>query len=141
MLITLFLLCFLASTIVPFSSEAYLIYCLDEFHDKTILILLVATLGNWAGGATSYYLGKLGKWSWLRRFFGVKEETVLNWQSKLDKQAFLWSLLTWLPFIGDIISVALGYFRVSASKALLGMLIGKGLRYYFLFEFFWFVSS
>ena len=141
MLISLFLFCFLAATIVPFSSEAYLIYCIDELPHQVPLILVLATLGNWLGGVTSFYLGRLGKWHWLKKYFGIKEEKVLAWQGKIEKQSFFWSLFTWLPFIGDLISVALGYFRTTTFKTLLGMLIGKGARYFILYKFFWIVST
>ncbi len=38
------------------------------------LCVLVATLGNWLGGLTSYWLGWLGKWEWIERYMGVKHE-------------------------------------------------------------------
>lgn len=39
------------------------------------------------------------------------------------------ALLTWLPFIGDIFAIALGFYRVDFRKSALLMLIGKGARF------------
>lgn len=136
----LFFTSFLAATVIPFSSEAHLLYCINEAPQKAYWILFVATTGNWLGGITSYYLGSLGKWKWLERFFGVKKQKVQYWGSRIERNGFFWSFWTWLPFVGDLIAVGLGFFRVSKTKSFIGMYVGKALRYFLLFKFFYFVS-
>lgn len=54
---------FIAATVVPFSSDVLLLGMLAA-GGNVWLCVLVATLGNWLGGLTSYWLGWLGKWEW-----------------------------------------------------------------------------
>ena len=39
------------------------------------------------------------------------------------------ALLTWLPFVGDVFAIALGFYRISPVKSGLFMLLGKFLRF------------
>jgi len=126
----LFLGSFLAATIVPFSSDFLIIGILITGADYFTAIL-VATAGNWLGGLTSYYVGYIGKWVWIEKWFGVKEETLLRQRSRVDKYGSLLAFLTWLPFVGDVMAIALGFYKVNFYKSAFYMLIGKALRYVF----------
>jgi len=126
--IGLFAASFLAATIVPFSSEVVLVGLYLEGFDPFFLVL-VASLGNWLGGMTSYLLGLLGKEDWLVKFFGVKKEKVLGFSGSVKKYGYYSALLCWLPVVGDVIAVALGFFRVKVVPVAVFMLIGKMLRY------------
>ena len=55
-LIGLFLGSFLAATVVPFSSDVLVIGMLALGFDPVVTVA-VATLGNWLGGLTSYWVG------------------------------------------------------------------------------------
>jgi membrane protein YqaA with SNARE-associated domain len=60
----LFISSFLGATIIPFSSEiVFSLLIINGFDIRVSLV--VATVGNWLGGLSSYYLGRLGKWSTL----------------------------------------------------------------------------
>lgn len=124
----LFLASFLASTIIPFSSEALLgtmiVYNYDSF-----LCITVATLGNTLGSITSYFLGYLGKWTMLEKYFGVKHTKIEKFHLKIKKWGSAIALFTWLPIVGDLISVALGFLRVNFKAVLLFTFIGKLFRY------------
>ena len=50
---------FLAATIVPLSSEAVLFGYLKLHPDHAALAVALATLGNTAGGMTTYLIGRL----------------------------------------------------------------------------------
>lgn len=89
----------------------------------------VATLGNWLGGLTSYWLGWLGKWEWIERFLHIKHETLVKHKSKIDRFGAWLALLTWLPFVGDVFALALGFYRVNFRSSALLMLVGKGARF------------
>jgi len=52
----LFLASFLASTILPFGSEGILIYLVQKKFNIPALVL-VASVGNFLGACTSYYIG------------------------------------------------------------------------------------
>ena len=71
----LFISALLAGSIVPFSSELVLVALVKLGLPPTACIL-AATLGNTAGGMTCYYMGRLGKISWIEKYFKVKKEKV-----------------------------------------------------------------
>lgn len=119
---------FIAATVVPFSSDVLLLGMLAA-GGNVWLCVLVATLGNWLGGLTSYWLGWLGKWEWIERYMGVKHETLVKHKSKIDRFGSLLTLLTWLPVVGDVFAIALGFYKVDFKKAAVLMLIGKGARF------------
>lgn len=124
----LFLGCFFAATIFPFSSDALFVTSLGLGGSAT-LTLLWATLGNWLGSLTTYWIGYTGKWEWIEKWFKVKPETLEKQKAKVDKYGSLLALLTWLPFIGDVFAIALGFYRTKFWSTALFMLIGKFLRF------------
>lgn len=124
----LFLSSFLAATIIPFSSEAHLLYLIGENHNIYYL-LIAASAGNTIGGMSTYLLGHLCKWTWLEKYFRIKQVKVRTYESKIQKYGVWLALLCWLPIVGDVIAVALGLFRLNWKKVLLLMLVGKALRY------------
>jgi membrane protein YqaA with SNARE-associated domain len=127
-LIGLFFASFLAATILPFSSEAILAATI-YFGASPTYAIIIASTGNWLGGITSYYLGYLAKWEWLEKYFKVKQESVLKWQKNIEKFGPIIAFLTWLPFIGDVLAIGLGYFRVNFISSISFMLLGKTIRY------------
>ena len=55
----LFIASFAAATLLPLPSEAALFAYLKAFPEQTVLAVAVATVGNTAGGMTSYLIGRL----------------------------------------------------------------------------------
>ncbi len=127
-LIGLFAGSFLAATVVPFSSEILLTGVLIAGVGK-FEAFIAATTGNWLGGLTSYYVGYLGKWEYIERWFRVKEETLLKQRSRIEKYGSLIALVTWLPIIGDVLAIGLGFYRISFVRSAVFMLIGRALRF------------
>ena len=130
----LFLICFLAATILPFTSEGVLILFLAASYDP-LICLIVATTGNSLGGLTNYGLGMLGKPSALKKIY-KNPGRYTRMVNAVDKYGYWLGLLSWVPFIGDPLTIALGFFRVRFFPFLLLMIIGKFLRY-FLLIFIW----
>ncbi len=130
-LLGLFIATFLAATILPFSSEAILLFFLSKNVDP-ILCLTIATSGNSLGGLTNYLLGRLGNPLWLT-YIGVKHEKILNREKWVLKYGSFLAFFSWLPFVGDPLLVVLGYFRSKPLPTLLWMTTGKLLRYLVLF--------
>lgn len=124
----MFLMAFLAATLIPMSSDAVFLGMLVGGY-KALPLTIAASAGNTLGGLTSYYLGYLGKWKWLEKYGGVKREKVEKWRNSISKFGGLMALLTWLPFIGDVMAVGLGFFRIRFTTVLIFMTIGKTLRY------------
>jgi len=110
---------FIAATLVPFSSEAVLFGYLKLHPGNAALAVALATLGNTAGGMTTYLIGRL-----------VPEK-------KPDTKALAWlhrygapaTFFAWLPIVGDALCAAAGWLRVNWLAALLFMAAGRLARY------------
>ncbi|MBQ6069011.1 MAG: DedA family protein [Bacteroidales bacterium] len=127
-LLGLFLGSFLAATVVPFSSDALYAGVLLA-GCPPVYCLLLATLGNWLGGLTSFAIGWIGKWEWIEKWFHVSRKKLEAQHNRISNWGAWLALLTWLPFIGDVFAIALGFYRVSPIKCALFMLLGKFLRF------------
>lgn len=123
----LFIGSFLASTVVPFSADILLVGMLAAGGAPWVIIG-VATVGNFLGGLTSYGIGRLGKWEWIEKL-GANPEKIERHKAKIDKYGAWVALLSWVPFIGDVLAVALGFFRVKFVPSAIFMLIGKFARF------------
>jgi membrane protein YqaA with SNARE-associated domain len=124
----LFIASFLGATIIPFSSELVFSLLIIKGYDFN-LSLLVATTGNWLGGLSSYFLGRLGKWSTLEKYFRLKKEKIVKFKTNIDKWGSLLAFFCWLPVIGDPIAVGLGFFRTNYILVAIWMFLGKFIRY------------
>lgn len=124
----LFIGSFLASTLIPMSADALLIGIL-ALGGKAWTCFWVATLGNWLGGLTSYWIGWLGRWEWIEHWFKIKEEKLLRQKKNIDRYGVWLALFTWLPLVGDLFAVALGFYRIRPYASAFYMLIGRALRF------------
>jgi len=115
-LVGVFIASFLAATVVPFSSEAVLFGYLRLHPEQAALAVTLATIGNTAGGMTSYLLGR----------FVPRRELKLEVVRKYGAPALL---LAWLPLVGDALCVAAGWLRVNWLAALGYMAAGRLARY------------
>lgn len=139
--IGLFLASFLAATILPFSSDIVFVGLLIAGLDP-VPCLLLATLGNWLGGMTNYYLGRLGKLEWIEKWLKIKPEKIHKMQSKLEgKNGALVAFFSWLPGIGDLLAVVLGYMRANKGQVATFMFLGKGARYIVEYLIIYFVGA
>lgn len=127
-LIGLFIGTFLAATILPFSSDALYVAVLLATKNP-IGCLVFGTLGNWLGSVLTYWLGRLAKWEWLEKHFNVKEETLLKQKQRIDKYGVWLALICWIPIVGDVVAIALGFYKTSAVWTIILLLVGKFLRF------------
>ena len=124
----LFIGSFLAATIFPFSSDVLLVGMLLA-GGNPVATVIVGTLGNWLGGLTSYWIGWLSKLDWLERWFRVKRETIERHKARVERWGAALALMTWLPFVGDVFAVVLGFYKAKFLPSALWMLVGKGGRF------------
>ena len=124
----LFISSFLSATVIPFSSEFVLSFMILNGFD-IYLTILIATIGNWLGGLSSYLIGRLGKWTIVEKYFRVDKNKVFNFKLKVDRWGSVLAFFSWLPIIGDVIAVSLGFFRINFILVSIWMLLGKILRY------------
>lgn len=123
----LFLAAFLSATIIPFTSEGILLLLLSQNYDPW-LCLTLATIGNSLGGLTNYAIGSFGNPLWLKRF-GVSEIKLLSFEKRVQKHGYWLAFFSWVPFIGDPLTIALGFFRVPFWRVCFLLVLGKFLRY------------
>lgn len=123
-----FLVGFLASTLLPLGSEPVLIAYLQLQPGNVWPALAVGTLGNTLGGVVSYAMG-LGV-VWAVRYFGESggrwSGVAQNYVRRFGPVALLFS---WLPVIGDPLCAVAGGMRLSFWSCLFFIALGKFLRY------------
>lgn len=124
----LFIASFLAATVVPFSSEVVFSALVYGGLDPWTCVF-VATAGNWLGGLSCYYIGKLGKIEWVEKYLRIKKEKLDKWLDKIHKYGDWFAFFSFLPGIGDAIAVASGFFRCNFWVVVVSMLLGKFIRY------------
>jgi len=118
-LATLFGMTFLAATLLPFPSEAALFAYLYLHPDRAVLAVATATVGNTAGGMTTYLVGRLLPQTQLHpRALAL----LRRWGAPA-------TLLGFLPIIGEAICVAAGWLRIHWLAALGFMAAGRLARY------------
>lgn len=126
--IGVFIASFLAATILPFSSEVVLTGVLLAGADYWSC-MIAATLGNFLGGMSCYYLGRLGKVEWIKKYLKLNIDKLLKVQHWIEGKGSVMAFFVFLPGIGDFIAVALGFLRANVWVVAVSMLLGKFLRY------------
>ncbi|MBR5833481.1 MAG: DedA family protein [Bacteroidales bacterium] len=124
----LFVGTFLAATIFPFSSDALYLAILAATKDP-MGCLIAGTLGNWLGSVASYWIGWIAKWEWIEKWFKVKHETLQKQKVRIDKYGAWLALLAWVPLIGDLLAIALGFYRTRPALTMVLLLVGKFVRF------------
>lgn len=124
----LFIGCFLSATILPFPSDVIVIgfYELDY---PVIPVLIIATIANLLGGLTNYYIGYKAHTEKLVKRFKLNEEKLSVWERRLSKWGIYLGLISWVPFLGEPMVAACGFFKVRVIPLAFMMLIGKFIRY------------
>ena len=124
----LFLASFLASTVIPLSSDIVL-SALIVLNFNVWICIFIATGGNFLGGLTTYGLGYLGKWEWIEKYFKKSREDIEKFQHKVQKAGIIAAAFAWLPFIGDVVALSLGFLRFKPVPVFIMMLIGRFCRF------------
>lgn len=124
----LFLLSFLASTLLPLGSEWLLVLLVVRRGDP-LLAVAVATAGNYLGACTTYLIGLYGGTLLVRRLLRI-DEAAEDRAQRLYQRYGAWSLLfSWLPVVGDPLCLVGGLLRVGFGRFSLLVGSGKLLRY------------
>ena len=133
--LSLFIISFLAATILPFSSELTLAGLIATSSYDNLLLLIVASLGNILGSVVNWILGFYSRNLSKKRWFPFKDQQIeksTSWFNRFGK----WSLLfAWVPIIGDPLTVAAGLLRVKFVEFLTFVAIGKVGRYFLIYYF------
>lgn len=120
---------FLSATLLPGSSEAVLLGLLASGTGQPALLVAVASLGNIAGATVNWGMGRYFLLFKDRSWFPMKDATNARAQAWFARYG-IWSLLlSWVPIIGDPLTLVAGIMRVSIGQFLIFVGVGKVLRY------------
>ena len=127
-ILALFVLSFLASTLLPLGSEWLLILLLTRNHDPAGLVL-VAAVGNTLGACTTYLVGFFGS-DWLVEKLLRVDREKQHRAEKTYARYGAWSLLfSWVPVVGDPLCLVGGLLKVGFARYVLLVASGKFIRY------------
>ncbi len=124
----MFAAAFLAGSFFPFSSEAVMTGLRLAGLDVWMLVLC-ASVGNLLGGMFNYGVGRMGKEDWIYGMLRVRPERLEQSERFVHRYGAWMGLLSWLPILGSVITIAMGLLRVDVWKSALTILIGKVARY------------
>lgn len=124
----LFLTAFAAATLLPAQSEAALALAVAGGY-PAVAVVAVASLGNVLGSVTNWLLGRFFTRFRDRRWFPLRArdlERAEAWYRRFGR----WSLLlSWVPIIGDPLTVVAGVLREPLPVFLLLVGLAKAGRY------------
>lgn len=124
----LFILSFLASTMLPLGSEWLLVAMVLQRHDP-FMAVMVATTGNYLGACTSYAIGIYGGDFLIKKLLRINDSERCRAERFFAKYGS-WSLFfSWLPVIGDPLCLAGGVLKIPFSRFSILVASGKALRY------------
>ena len=126
---SLFISSFLSSTLLPGHSELTLTAFIILKKYPVIYLILFASIGNILGSILNwcigYYLTNLKNKKW----FPIKKlqlERGISWFSSYGKYCLLFS---WVPFVGDPLTVVAGILRIRLFTFIIFVSIAKVFRY------------
>lgn len=125
----LFLAAFLAATLVPAQSEAVLAGLLLAGTHPAGILLAVATVGNVLGAVVNWGIGRF-----LVRFAGhprfpVSAAQLARAQASYGRWGWASLFGSWLPLIGDPLTLAAGTMKEPLWRFLIVVTLAKGGRY------------
>ena len=119
---------FLSGTVVPVASEVLLVFFLSTGLNA-ILLTVSATIGNSLAGLTCFLAGYLAKKEKVVAFFRISDKKMKRADRLIGKYGLWTAFFSFLPAIGEVLLIALGFMRADKTKVLVYMAVGKLLRY------------
>lgn len=124
----LFLLSFLASTLLPLGSEWLLVVLIMNGRSPEAVVT-VATVGNYLGACTTYVIGLGGAQFLITRLLRIREKDMAKARALYGRYGAWSLLLSWLPVIGDPLCLLGGIFKVRFFRYSVLVFSGKLARY------------
>ena len=121
---------FISATLIPLGSEALLLYNLT-IELNIYYLLLCATIGNTLGSMLNYYFGCKGEIYLIKNDY-ISNNKILKYKYYFNKYGFVTLLFSWLPIVGDPITLIAGLLKYNIKKFIIIVLIAKFLRYLFI---------
>ena len=131
--LSLFVISFLAATILPFSSELTLAGLIITSNYDNLLLLIVASFGNVLGSVVNWALRFYSRNLTSKKWFPFKE-TQIEKSSKWFRNLVKWSLLFALfPVVFNPLTLIAGLLRIKFLDFIILVAIGKVSRYLVVF--------
>jgi membrane protein YqaA with SNARE-associated domain len=125
----IFLVSLISATLLPMASVPAVFAVVQANPDLFWPAMLVATAGNSAGGAISYWMGYGAEAAYEQiTQHRPRDARAIAWLRRYGPPA---CLLSWLPFVGDPLCAIAGWLRLPFWPCVAYMAIGKFLRYLF----------
>jgi membrane protein YqaA with SNARE-associated domain len=125
----LFVLALLAATLLPMQSEAGLVALLLTDSYNITGLLLAAIAGNTLGSCINWWLGRSLNRFQTRRWFPASPAQLQRAQHWYQRYGRWTLLLSWLPIVGDPLTLVAGVMREPLPSFLLLVLVAKSARY------------
>ena len=122
-------LAFLAATILPAQSEAALVGALLTGPYPWWALVGVASVGNVAGSVVNWLLGRSVERFRNRRWFPVSAAALSRAPDRYRRFGRWSLLLSWVPFIGDPLTLAAGLMREPLGSFITIVAVAKTARY------------
>lgn len=131
----LFVSALVAATILPAQSELLLAALLRSGEWSTAGLLVAASLGNVLGSVVNYMLGRAADTLGRQRWFSVSPAALDRARARYRRYGRWSLLLSWVPIVGDPITVVAGLLREPLWSFLVLVGIAKVSRYLVLAAF------
>jgi membrane protein YqaA with SNARE-associated domain len=125
----LFTSALLAATLIPAQSEAVLVGLLLNGQGSFWLLIALATLGNTLGSVINWWLGRYLEHFHDKRWFPVKAAMLERAQRYFQRYGWWVLLLSWLPVVGDPLTLVAGVMRMPLLPFVAVVALAKGARY------------
>ena len=125
----LFLSALAAASLLPLQSEALLVALLLAGQQPVVWLIAVASLGNVLGSLLNWWLGRSLERFRHARWFPVSERRLLQAQRGYARYGRWSLLLSWMPVIGDPLTLVAGVMRERLWVFLALVSLAKTARY------------
>lgn len=127
---------FTAATILPGSSEVVFASILAAGYEKPLYLFIVATIANTAGSMTNWAIGMVlaqgadtDRGHHLIERFRLPPDMLQRMHDLFERWGWWALLFSWLPLIGDPLTIVAGMARYPFWTTLTLSLIGRAVRY------------
>lgn len=120
---------FTSATLLPGTSEAVLLAMAAADAAPALILLAVASLANVAGSCVNWLLGRFATGFRDRRWFPASPaqiERASRWYKRFGWPSLL---LSWVPVVGDPLTVVAGFLRMPFAGFLAVVAVAKTARY------------
>lgn len=92
-------------------------------------LVIYGTIGNVLGSMLNYGIGMLGRIDWIEKYLHVNKKELDRAKRFMAGRGAWMGFFSFLPVIGEGITIVLGLMRSNVAITVISVIIGKFLRY------------